>query len=83
MIHWYLRLPFRDLMKFLTTGFLAPHFRKQPDITWTAADQRRFEHLFLFVAFANRFIPRFVRHGGSHALMADIRRRIRKNKPLI
>lgn len=83
MIHWYLRLPFRGLLKFLTTGFLAPHFRKQLNISWTAADQRRFEHLFLFVAFVNRFIPRFVRHGGSHALMADIRRRIRKNKQLI
>lgn len=83
MIHWYLRLPFRNLLKFLTIGFLAPHFRQQLQVDWTATDQRRFEHLFVFVGFVNRFIPRFLRHGGSHALMADVRRRIRKQKNLI
>ncbi|WP_328388593.1 oxygenase MpaB family protein [Nocardia sp. NBC_00416] len=83
MIHWYLRIPFRGLLRFLTIGFLAPHFREQMRVEWSAADQRRFEHLFLFVGFVNRFIPRFVRHGGSHALMADVRRRITKQKRLI
>ncbi|WP_280421266.1 oxygenase MpaB family protein [Nocardia carnea] len=83
MIHWYLRLPFRGLLRFLTVGFLAPYFREQMQVEWTAADQRRFENLFLFVGFVNRFIPRFLRHGGSHALMADVRRRIEKQKNLI
>ncbi|QIS06342.1 DUF2236 domain-containing protein [Nocardia brasiliensis] len=83
MIHWYLRLPFRKLLKFLTIGFLAPIFREQLQVEWTATDQRRFEHLFVFVAFVNRFIPRFIRHGGTHSLMADVRRRIRKHKNLI
>ncbi|SNY81137.1 Uncharacterized conserved protein, DUF2236 family [Nocardia amikacinitolerans] len=83
MIHWYLRLPFRNLLKFLTIGFLAPYFREQMRLEWTAADQRRFEHLFVFVGFVNRFIPRFLRHGGSHALMVDLRRRMRKEKNLV
>ncbi|WP_280509592.1 oxygenase MpaB family protein, partial [Nocardia farcinica] len=83
MIHWSLRLPFRNLLKFLTTGFLAPYFREQMGLEWTAADQRRFEHLFLFVGFVNRFIPRFVRHGGSHLLMADLKRRKRRGKNLV
>lgn len=83
MIHWYLRLPFRNLLKFLTIGFLAPIFREQLQVEWTAADQRRFEHLFVFVAFVNRFIPRFLRHGGTYGLMADVRRRIHKQKNLI
>ncbi|MGI5222894.1 oxygenase MpaB family protein [Nocardia sp. CA-290969] len=83
MIHWYLRIPFRGLLRFLTIGFLAPYFREQMQVEWTAADQRRFENLFLFVGFVNRFIPRFLRHGGSHTLMADIRRRIKKQKNLI
>ncbi|WP_306307663.1 hypothetical protein [Nocardia paucivorans] len=65
-------------LKFLIIGLLALHFREQPNVTWTAAEQRRFEHLFLFVAFVNRFI----RHGGRHALMADTRRRSRKDKPV-
>lgn len=83
MIHWYLRLPFRNLLKFLTIGFLAPIFREQLQVEWSAADQRRFEHLFVFVAFVNRFIPRFLRHGGTYGLLADVRRRIRKQKNLI
>ncbi|WP_280235564.1 oxygenase MpaB family protein [Nocardia cyriacigeorgica] len=83
MIHWYLRIPFRGLLRFLTIGFLAPYFREQLRVEWTDADQRRFEHLFLFVGFVNRFIPRFLRFGGSYALMADLRRRIRKQKNLI
>ncbi|MEV0249066.1 oxygenase MpaB family protein [Nocardia sp. NPDC050712] len=83
MIHWYLRLPFRNLLKFLTIGFLAPHFREQLQVRWTDADQRRFEHLFVFVGFVNRFIPRFLRHSPSYTLVADVRRRMRKSKNLI
>ncbi|WP_054816073.1 oxygenase MpaB family protein [Nocardia arizonensis] len=83
MIHWYLRLPFRNLLQFLTIGFLAPYFREQMGVKWTAADQRRFENLFVFVGFVNRFIPRFLRHGGTHALMADLRLRMRRHKQLV
>ena len=45
---------------------------------WTPGQQRRFEYLFLLVAFVNRFLPRFIRQGGSHLLLADVRRRIRR-----
>lgn len=83
MIHWYLRVLFGGLLKFLTAGFLAPYFRTQLGVDWTPADQRRFEHLFLFVGFVNRFIPRFIRTAPTRAVLWDVRRRIRKNKPLI
>ncbi|MGN2635779.1 oxygenase MpaB family protein [Nocardia takedensis] len=83
MIHWYLRIPFRGLLKFLTIGFLAPHFREQMQVKWTEADQRRFEHLFVFVGFVNRFIPRPLRFGGTYTMMADIRRRLKGNKQLV
>ncbi|MFG1789884.1 oxygenase MpaB family protein [Nocardia sp. NPDC049149] len=83
MIHWSLRLPFRNLLRFLTIGFLAPLFRDQLGVEWTTTDQRRFNHLFVFVAFVNRFIPRFLRHSGTHTMMADVRRRIRHHKNLI
>ncbi|MGV9675774.1 oxygenase MpaB family protein [Nocardia sp. NPDC003482] len=83
MIPWYFRVVFGGLLRFLTAGFLAPYFREQMGIAWTTADQRRFEHLFLFVGFVNRFIPRFIRFGGTYNLMRDVRRRIRKGKPLI
>ncbi|MGW5437166.1 oxygenase MpaB family protein [Nocardia asteroides] len=83
MIHWSFRLMFGGLLRFLTAGFLPPHFRDQMGVQWSESDQRRFENLFLFVGFVNRFIPRFVRFAGTYAMMSDVRRRIRKQKALI
>jgi uncharacterized protein (DUF2236 family) len=78
-----LGLPFRPLMKFLTTGFLAPVFRDALGIGWGGARQYCFERLFLFVAFANGFLPGFIRQGsGSRLLLADVRRRVRDNRRL-
>jgi hypothetical protein len=37
----------------------------------------------LLVAFVNRFLPKFVRQGGSYLLLADVRRRIRRRRNLI
>lgn len=83
MIGWYLRLPARGLLRFLTIGFLAPVFREQLGVTWSETDQRRFEHLFVFVSFVNRYIPRFIRHAGSHFLVGDLRWRIRRGKRIL
>lgn len=83
MIHWSFRLMFGGLLRFLTAGFLPPHFHDQMGVEWSESDQRRFENLFLFVGFVNRFIPRFVRFAGTYAMMSDVRRRIRKQKALI
>ncbi|MVU78202.1 DUF2236 domain-containing protein [Nocardia sp. ET3-3] len=83
MIHWYLRVLFGGLLRFLTVGYLPPHFREQLGVQWTPSDQRRFEHLFLFVGFVNRFIPRFIRNAGTRSMMADVRRRLKKHKALI
>ncbi|WP_176562065.1 oxygenase MpaB family protein [Mycolicibacterium palauense] len=71
------------LLRFLTAGFLAPVFRDALGVTWSDRRQRWFERLFLLVAFVNRFLPQFIRQGGSYVLLADIRRRVRRNKPLI
>ncbi|WP_197383498.1 oxygenase MpaB family protein [Mycolicibacterium mengxianglii] len=71
------------LLRFLTTGFLAPVFREALGVTWTDRRQRQFERLFLVVAFANRFLPRFIRQGGSYLLLTDIRRRVQRGKRLI
>ncbi|MGW4122850.1 oxygenase MpaB family protein [Nocardia sp. NPDC004711] len=83
MIHWYLRVVFGGLLRFLTVGYLPPYFREQLGVEWTAADQRRFEHLFLFVGFVNRFIPKFLRTMGTRTMMADVRRRIHRHRALI
>ena len=75
-----LRLPFRPLLKFLTVGFLAPVFRDTLGVQWSDAKQRRFESLFLLVAFVNRFLPGFIRQGGSYLLLADVRSRVRAHR---
>ena len=83
IVRWPLRVTFGPLLKFLTIGSLAPVFRDAMGLSFSAADQRRFENLFVFVSFVNRFLPRFIRHGGSLVMMGDLRRRIRTKKPLI
>jgi uncharacterized protein (DUF2236 family) len=83
MINPALGLPFRPLLKFLTIGFLAPVFRDALGVRWTNGKQRRFEYLFLAVAFANRFLPVFIRQGGSFAVLGDVRRRVRAHRSLV
>lgn len=83
MINPVLRWPFRRLLRFLTTGFLAPVFRDALGLSWGPVQQRRFEQLFLLVAFINRFLPPFVRQGGSWVLLRDVRRRVARHKPLV
>ena len=83
MINPVLALPFRPLLKFLTAGFLAPVFRDAIDVQWSGFNQRQFETLFLLVAFVNRFLPVFIRQGGSYVLLADVRRRVRDHRALV
>lgn len=83
MINPVLGLPFRPLLKFLTIDFLAPVFRDALGVRWSRGKQRRFEWLFLVVAFANRFLPVFIRQGGSHVVLADVRRRVRVHRSLV
>src|SRR5262249_1122141 len=83
MINPVLGVPFRPLLKFLTIGFLAPVFRTAMGLRWNDFRQRQFERLFLLVAFVNRFLPVFVRQGGSYLLLADVRRRVRAHRALV
>lgn len=83
MIRAPLRISSRHLLQFLTAGFLAPVFREALGIPWSDREQRWFERLFLFVAFVNRFLPPFIRQGGSHLLLADVRRRVRRHRRLV
>ena len=83
MINPVLGLPFRPLLKFLTIGFLAPVFRHAMGVKWSDSKQWLFESLFLVVAFANRFLPVFIRQGGSYVLLADVRRRVRRERALV
>ena len=83
MINPLIRLPFVNLLRFLTTGFLPPLYRDQLGLEWTEDDRRRFEHLFTFVSIVNKFLPKSIRFGGSRMLMNDLRRRIKNDKPIV
>lgn len=83
MINPIMRFMLAPLLRFLTIGFLAPIFRDLMGFEWTDTDRRRFEHLFLFVSFVNRFIPKPLRNGNYAVLMNDLRRRIRRKKAII
>ena len=52
-------------------------------VQWSDFKQRQFERLFLLVAFVNRFLPVFIRQGGSYLLLADVRRRVRDHRALV
>lgn len=83
MINPLIRLPFVNLLRFLTIGFLPPLFHRQLGLEWTEDDRRRFEHLFTFVSVVNKFLPKWFRMGASRALMKDLQRRMRRHKNLI
>jgi uncharacterized protein (DUF2236 family) len=83
MINPLVALPFRPLLEFLTVGFLAPVFRDAMGLQWSGFKQRQFERLFLLVAFVNRFLPVFIRQGGSYVLLVDVRRRVRDHRALV
>lgn len=83
MINPVLALPFRPLLKFLTVGFLAPVFRDAMGLCWSNFRQRQFEWLFRLVALVNRFLPVFIRQGGSYLLLADVRLRVRTHRALV
>lgn len=83
MINPLIRLPFAGLLRFLTVGFLPPVYREQLELEWTKRDQRRFERLFTLVSVVNRFLPKWIRFGGSRLLMRDLRTRIKKDRAIV
>lgn len=70
-------------LRFITAGFLPPLFREQMHWTWSAEDQRRFESLVQRWARRNARWPRWIRHAPARLLRRDLRRRIRRGRPLV
>ena len=83
MINPLIRLPFVNLLRFLTIGFLPPLFHRQLGLEWTEDDRRRFQHLFTFVSIVNKFLPKFLRQGATRVLMKDLKFRMKHQRDMI
>jgi uncharacterized protein (DUF2236 family) len=79
---WY-RWPFVPLSRFMTIGFLPQLLRDQMQMEWSAKQQRRFERFFRVSGWFSRFQPRCVAEFPYNLLVRDVRRRIRKDRPLV
>ncbi|MCP9951268.1 oxygenase MpaB family protein [Actinomadura madurae] len=69
--------------RFLTLGFLPQPFRDELGYPWTARDQARFDRYTRFLARTNRVLPRPAREFPFNLYLHDVRRRIRKNRPIV
>ena len=68
---------------FATKGFLPAEFRAQMKMTWTAAQQRRFDLLLTALRVADRVIPREVWILGYRMYLRDMRARARRGKRIV
>lgn len=77
------RWPFVPSSRFFTIGFLPQVLRDQLHAEWTDKQQKRFERFFRVCGRLSRFSPRFVREYPFNLYIWDVRRRIKKGKPLL
>jgi len=69
--------------RFLTTGFLPPRLREQMHLPWDARRQRRFDRLMGVFGAINRRLPRVLRQFPINWCLWDLRRRLRRGRPLV
>jgi uncharacterized protein (DUF2236 family) len=77
-----LRLLFGRLVLFFTTGFLPPRFREAMHLTWTDRHQRRFDQILYIIGIASRPWPRVIKQLPFNYLLWDVRRRVRRGRPI-
>jgi uncharacterized protein (DUF2236 family) len=76
-------LLFGPAHSFMTTGYLAPPFREAMQLCWDGRRQRRFDRVIACAALSVRLVPGPVRRFPYNAALWDVRRRIKKNRPLV
>jgi uncharacterized protein (DUF2236 family) len=67
----------------VTTGFLPQPFRDEMKLTWTEADQRRFDTFLRRTGAVLRRLPLALRNVPFNLLLWDVRRRQRAGRPLV
>src|SRR4051794_12733665 len=69
--------------RLLTLGFLPQEFRDELREPWTARDQRRFERFLRVALFLDRRLPAWLRHAAMRGYEIDVKRRIRRGRPIV
>jgi uncharacterized protein (DUF2236 family) len=78
-----LRLAAGPFNLFATTGFLPAEFREHMGLTWSAAQQRRFDWLLSGLRLADRVIPRDLWVFGYRLYLWDMRARVRRGRRVV
>ena len=68
---------------FVTTGFLPPELRDAMGLEWDAERQARFDRMLRRAGRVERALPTALRIFPFNALLADLRRRLRRGRPLV
>jgi uncharacterized protein (DUF2236 family) len=66
-----------------TTGFLPPKFRDEMRLTWSDADEERFQNLLRRIGALERRLPRMIRRFPFNWYLWDLRLRVRFNRRLV
>ena len=74
---------FGPLNRFLTTGFLHAPFRDALGLPWDARRQRRFDAVAQNAAALLRRLPEPARAFPFNAYLSDVRRRVRRGRPIL
>jgi uncharacterized protein (DUF2236 family) len=86
MTRAYLPWPFRAASRFdkwVTTGFLPPQFRDEMQLTWSERDERRFTRLMRQIGAVSGRLPAVIRRFPFNYYLWDMRRRVRRGRPLV
>ncbi|MCX6401886.1 MAG: oxygenase MpaB family protein [Propionibacteriales bacterium] len=78
MIPRWMRVGNGAMNRFTTVGFLPPEFREAMGLTWTAAQQRRFDRFVKVARGGSRLLPRWARMLPIQLQLAEVRMRIRR-----
>jgi uncharacterized protein (DUF2236 family) len=78
-----LRLAAGPFNLFATTGFLPAEFREHMGLSWSAAQQHRFEWLLSGLRLADRVIPRDLWVFGYRLYLWDMRSRARRGRRVV
>lgn len=70
-------------VRFLTAGFLPPAFRDELGLTWSRRHQRAFDRWCQAAGAINRALPRPLREFPLNLYWWDVRRRIRRGRPIL